>query len=139
MFRLDKRKIFLLYQYFACGEHKQLYSGSNIQKIAVKNEKASERAIWFDECLKKENFLSEKITKKLKTGWEFSHLPPLERAILIYASYELLFSQASNYSKMIIDQIINFSKVYLEDGKYKYINKILDLLMRGEKVNYSPI
>jgi len=60
-------------------------------------------------------------------------LPPLERAILIYASYELLLGKDTYLGKMIIDQAINFSKVYLEDNKYKYINKVLDLIIREEK------
>lgn len=49
---------------------------------------------------------------------------------MIYATYELLSNQNDNYSKMIIDQAINFSKVYLEENKYKYINKVLDLIMK---------
>jgi transcription termination factor NusB len=61
-------------------------------------------------------------------------LPPLEKAILIYATYELLFGQSIHYPKVIIDQIINFSKVYLEEGKYKYVNKVLDLLVKEEKI-----
>ena len=102
MFRLDKRKIFLLYHYYLLGE---------VQKTESENEKERERIIWLNQCLEKEKFLSEKITKKLKIGWEFSHLPPLERAILIYATYELLFGRNIDLSKMIIDQNINFSKV----------------------------
>jgi transcription termination factor NusB len=57
-------------------------------------------------------------------------LPPLEKAILTYAAYELLLVQDLNQVKMIIDQTINFSKAYLEEGKYKYINKVLDLLFK---------
>ena len=124
MFRLDGRKIVLLYQYYLLG---------NIQKIEAENEKERERIIWFDKCLEKEKFLSEKITKKLKTGWEFSRLPSLERAILTYATYELLFGKNTDLGKMIIDQTINFSKVYLEEGKYRYINKVLDLIIKEKE------
>jgi len=34
---------------------------------------------------------------------------------------------------MIISQTVNFSKAYLEESKYKYINKVLDLVSQGEK------
>jgi transcription termination factor NusB len=61
-------------------------------------------------------------------------LPPLEKAILTYATYELLSSQDLNQVKMIIDQTINFSKAYLEEGKYKYINKVLDLLFKEKSI-----
>ena len=123
MFRLDKRKIFLLYHYYLLGR---------IQKKENDNE---ERVIWLNKCLEKENFLSKKINKKLKVGWEFSHLPPLERAILVYSGYELLFGENNNgLVKMIISQTINFSKAYLEENKYKYINKVLDLISKEEKI-----
>jgi transcription termination factor NusB len=122
MFRLDKRKIFLLYHYYLL---------SRVQKSEGENEK--ERVVWFDKCLEKERLLSEKITKKLKIGWEFSRLPPLERAILIYAAYEMLFGKNADLGKMIISQNINFSKAYLEGDKYKYINKVLDLIIKESR------
>jgi transcription termination factor NusB len=122
MFRLDKRKIFLLYSYYLLGK---------VQKIEKESEK--ERIIWLNQCLEKEKYLSEKITKKLKTGWEFSHLPPLERAILTYAAYELLFGKNADLGKMIISQAISFSKAYLEEDKYKYINKVLDLISKEKR------
>jgi N utilization substance protein B len=65
-------------------------------------------------------------------------LPPLEKAILTYSAYELLFGENANLEKMIIDQIINFSKAYLEENKYKYINKVLDLISKEEKVIPVP-
>ena len=119
MFRLDKRKIFLLYSYYLLRK---------AQKI--ENESDKERIFWLNNCLEKEKYLSEKITKKLKTGWEFSHLPPLERAILTYSTYELFFGKNTDLDKMIISQAISFSKAYLEENKYKYINKVLDLISK---------
>ena len=120
MFRLDKRKIFLLYHYYLLGE---------IQTTSQnENEKELERVVWLNQCLEKENLLVEKIAKKLKTGWDFSHLPPLEKAILTYATYELLLGKNAELAKMIIGQTINFSKVYLEENKHRYINKVLDMI-----------
>ena len=106
-----------------------------IQKIESEDEKEKERIIWLAKCLEKEQFLSEKINEKLKTGWEFSRLSPLEKAILTYASYELLVGKNIDLAKMIIDQTINFSKVYLEENKFKYINKNLDLLWKNLEVS----
>ena len=73
----------------------------------------------------------------MKENWEFSSLPPLEKAILIFAGYELIFGSNAHYPKIIIDQVINFSKVYLEEKKYKYINKVLDLLSKKNKEKYQ--
>ena len=126
MFRLDKRKIFLLYQYYLLGI---------VQKTKEESEKEKERIIWLNKCLEKEDFLSKKIAIKLKVGWEFSYLPPLEKAILTYASYELLFGKNNDLVKMIISQTVNFSKVYLEENKYKYINRVLDLVSKEEKIS----
>ena len=124
MFRLDKRKIFLLYHYYLVDNFFDHKSGECI------DEKEQKRVLWLKDCLKDKDFLQEKIAKKLKTGWEFSRLPPLEKAILTYATYELFSVQDFNQVKMLIDQTINFSKVYLEENKYKYINKVLDLLFK---------
>jgi len=124
MFRFDKRKVFLLYHYYLLDN---FFSDKSVKN---EDEKGQKRLFWLNDCLKGETYFREKIAQKLKIGWEFSRLPPLEKAILIYATYELLFKSNSDYEKMIIDQTINFSKVYLEEGKYRYINKILDLLFK---------
>ena len=126
MFRLDKRKIFLLYQYYLLGK---------VQKVEEEDKKAKERVLWLANCCEEEKYLGEKITKKLKTGWDFSRLPPLERAILVYAAYELLFGKNANLGEMIIAQTINFSKAYLETGKHRYINKVLDLIKEEKALN----
>ena len=130
MFRLDKRKIFLLYQYYLLD--KPFNTNKSVKDL---DEKEQKRLFWFNYFLKEETSLREKIAKKLKVGWEFSRLPPLEKAILTYAAYELLSAQDFNQVKMIIDQTVNFSKVYLEEGKYKYINKILDLLFKEKSID----
>ncbi|WNE41138.1 MAG: Transcription antitermination protein NusB [Mycoplasmataceae bacterium] len=121
MFRFDKRKIFLLYYYYLIN---------SIPNDSEENEIEKGRFVWLDKCLKKEELLKEKINSKLKTGWEFSQLPPLERSILIYSVYELIFGKNKDLEKMIIDQTINFSKVYLDKEKFKYINKLLDLTIK---------
>ena len=129
MFRLDKRKIFLLYHYYLVDKF------FNNKRVDNLDEKEQKRFFWLKDCLKNKDFLQEKIAKKLKTGWEFSRLPPLEKAILAYATYEIFSAQDFNQVKMIIDQTINFSKVYLEENKYKYINKVLDLLFKEKNVD----
>jgi transcription termination factor NusB len=125
MFRLDKRKIFLIYQHYLIGN-----LSNSIKEC--ENEKEKNRISWFNECLKKEDLLKEKINKKLKAGWDFSQSPPLEKSILIYSTYELFFGKNIDLEKMIIDQVINFSKVYLEEEKFKYINKILDSMIKDK-------
>jgi transcription termination factor NusB len=54
----------------------------------------------------------------------------LEKATLIYASHEMLFNP-DVFVPSLINQIVEFSKKYLELEKYKYINKVLDLLFKS--------
>ncbi|KLL02226.1 MAG: transcription antitermination protein NusB [Mycoplasmataceae bacterium RC_NB112A] len=122
--RLDKKKIVLLYQYYLLGK--------------INPEGAEEKLIeWFKQCLAQENFLRPRIAAKLKKDWEFSRLSPLEKAILIYGAYELLVETRTKLflSNLIINNLINFSKAYLEKEKVGYINKVLDLLSQEKKSN----
>lgn len=119
--RLDKKKIFLLYQYYLLGET----NPEGIKEEAVN---------WFNnQFLAKENFLRQKVAQQLKSTWEFSRLPPLEKAILIYGAYELLLEHKESHSNLVINNLINFSKAYLEKEKIGYVNKVLDLLAKEKK------
>ncbi|MCE8162824.1 MAG: hypothetical protein I3273_01345 [Candidatus Moeniiplasma glomeromycotorum] len=119
--RLEKRKIFLLYQHYLLDEI---------------NEAGNEKKLidWFNnEFLEKEEFLKQKVSVKLKKNWDFSRLPPLEKAILIYSAYELFFGQKPEHSSLVINNVVNFNKAYLEKEKLGYINKLLDLLAKERK------
>ncbi|MCE8158919.1 MAG: hypothetical protein I3270_00325 [Candidatus Moeniiplasma glomeromycotorum] len=119
--RLDKKKIFLLYQYYLLGK---------INPEGIKEETLN----WFNnKCLAKESFLQQKVAQQLKSTWDFPRLPPLEKAILIYGAYELLLEQKASHANLVINNLINFSKAYLEKEKIGYINKVLDLLIQEKK------
>jgi transcription termination factor NusB len=62
-------------------------------------------------------------------------LPPLEKAVLIYGVYELFFEQKLQHAKLVINNVLNFSKAYLEKEKIGYINKVLDLLVKEKMDN----
>ena len=112
-FKLDKKKIFLLYQYYL------LFDNS-----------FCEEDVWIKDFWEKEKILIEKIERKMKITWKFYRLPPLEKATLTYAAYKIIFDNINNHQVLLINQIINFSKKYLEENKYKYINKVLDLIYK---------
>lgn len=123
---VDKYKISLLYKYYLLGDLNWL---EPTQKQSQTNKRKN-RTAWFLNGLEKEKYLIGEIEKRLKTGWNFSHLPPLEKATLIYASYEIFFN-SNVFVPALINQIVEFSKKYLESEKYKYINKVLDLLFKS--------
>lgn len=92
-------------------------------------EEDKELSKWIKQFKTQEIKLQKNIEDKLKTGWTFSRILPLEKAIMMYAAKEIEAHKPQS-SKPIIDQIINFSKAYLEENKYKYINKVLDLFIK---------
>ncbi|WP_369085967.1 transcription antitermination factor NusB [Metamycoplasma spumans] len=55
--------------------------------------------------------------------WEWSRINPLTRAIIIYGEYELLL----NDPKVVINEMINISKIFSPNNDYKFVNKVLDL------------
>jgi len=76
----------LLYQYYLLGE---------VREFTDQKLKNQERIAWLNNCQKKEKYLREKVDENLKEGWHFSHLPPLEKAILISGVYELLWKNGN--------------------------------------------
>lgn len=126
---VDHQKISLLYRYYLLNDLDWLEQ----TKIQAQTEKKKTVIIWFLACLEKEKYLIMKIESKLKTGWTFSYLPPLEKTVLVYVSHEIFFNK-SVFVPSLIDQAVDFSKKYLEPDKYRYINKILDLLFKSEKL-----
>ncbi|KLL04099.1 MAG: transcription antitermination protein NusB [Mycoplasmataceae bacterium CE_OT135] len=126
-FFLDKQKISLLYKYYLLGDLSWLEPA----KEQVQTEKQKAQIAWFLNCWEKEKYLITQIESKLKTGWTFSRLPPLEKAVLIYAAYEIFFAKGV-FIPSLLNQVVEFSKRYLENDKYKYINKILDLIYKSK-------
>ena len=128
---IEKTKIFLLYRYYLSDSSsffnwlKQEKESSHKENQLTRIEKIE----WLFKCLQKERELASEIENKLNEGWFFDYLPPLEKSILIYSSYEILFNQKMPIPSLI-NQIIEFSKKYLEPNKYGYINKVLDLLFK---------
>jgi len=127
---LNHQKFSLLYKYYLLGD----LSWLDQAKSQIQTEKQKNEIAWFLTCLEKEKYLITKIEGKLKTGWDFSHLPPLEKVVLVYASHEIFFNK-NVFIPSLIDQTVDFSKKYLEPDKYRYINKVLDLLFKSEKLN----
>jgi len=126
-FFLDKQKISLLYKYYLLGDLSWLESA----KEQAQTEKQKAKIAWFLTCYEKEKYLITQIESKLTKGWSFSRLPPLEKSVLVYATHEILFVKEI-FIPSLINQIVEFSKKHLEDDKYKYVNKILDLMYKSK-------
>ncbi|BAP39358.1 transcription antitermination protein NusB [Metamycoplasma canadense] len=94
-----------------------------------------------------ENNLNEISTKELKTleiikskyqtltnigkkflleEWKWERISPLVRAILLYGIYELTF----NEPKVVINEMINITKLFSPGEDFKFVNKILDRISK---------
>ncbi len=71
--------------------------------------------------------------------WEFTRLGQMEKSILRLGAYEMLFTQTD--TPVIINEAINFAKIYGEDNAPKLINGVLDALKhkRGMQPHATPI
>lgn len=110
----------ILYQYFL-----QQKTAQEFEEYLLSNQITNENQIqtikeilWYQDSLVKE------IEKYLKSSWSFKNLKPIEKAILILATYEILHTNTQK--AIIINEAIIISKQYCDKNTYKYINGVLD-------------
>ncbi|MCL6428468.1 hypothetical protein LT335_00007 [Spiroplasma sp. JKS002669] len=116
----------ILYQYFLEQNNQKdfekflatIASEENQSQITVVKD-----IIWYQSDLIKE------IEKYLKTNWTFNSLKPTERAILILAAYEILYTKTDK--AIIINEAIILAKQYCDKNVYKYINGVLDKINKS--------
>ena len=71
------------------------------------------------------------IIKALNNAWIWERLQPLIRAILLYGLYELFI----NEPKVVINEMVNITKIYTIGDEYKLVNKVLDTLLKTNKIS----
>ena len=71
------------------------------------------------------------IIKALNNAWIWERLQPLIRAILLYGLYELFI----NEPKVVINEMVNITKIYTIGDEYKLVNKILDTLLKTNQIS----
>ena len=71
------------------------------------------------------------IIKALNNAWIWERLQPLIRAILLYGLYELFI----NEPKVVINEMVNITKIYTIGDEYKLVNKVLDMLLKTNKIS----
>ncbi len=72
------------------------------------------------------------ISKYLKRGWTLDRLYDIDKAILRVATYEILKGDLSP-AEAVINDAINFAKKYSNDKSPKFINALLDTILKKEK------
>ncbi|MCK5867558.1 MAG: transcription antitermination protein NusB [Mycoplasmataceae bacterium] len=66
------------------------------------------------------------ISQFIKRGWTWVRLPVMSRAILIYGCYELAFREKA----LVINELIEYTKEYVPDDTYKFVNPVLENIWR---------
>ena len=96
-------------------DSKQIFEDNNLDDNAIKI---------IEQIEAKYDSLKKIIIAALSADWEWERLQPLVRAILLYGTYELFL----NNPKIVINEIINITKIYIPGTVYKLVNKVLDLI-----------
>ena len=96
-------------------DSKQIFEDDNLVDNAIKI---------IEQIEAKYDSLKKIIIAALSADWEWERLQPLVRAILLYGTYELFL----NNPKIVINEMINITKIYIPGTVYKLVNKVLDLI-----------
>ena len=96
-------------------DSKEIFEDDNLDDNAIKI---------IEQIEAKYDSLKKILIAALSADWEWERLQPLVRAILLYGTYELFLSN----SKIVINEMINITKIYIPGTVYKLVNKVLDLI-----------
>lgn len=118
IFRSDKRLKIISYLYFF-----------ELMEIPLEAKKAFEEDLLSSSEIKiienisaNYNKYKQLVSRFIVKNWSFERLNPLERAILIWGSFEL----SINEKNQTIYEIVGLTKDLIPDDSYKFVNKILD-------------
>lgn len=132
--RVDERikVIQSLYQIFAFDENKIDYDATNII-CSIYNVNNFDLVPDYSKyvyslSLDHLNEIIDLINPNLH-NWVFSRLDNVAKAILVLGVCEGNYTKISN-KKIVIDSLVNISKNFLKNDDYKYINAVLDKVIK---------
>jgi len=111
-----------LYQYYLAQQNQEQFK----QFLFEEEGKSllAEQCHSLNDLVNHEPILIIQIQKHLKIPWTFNNLKPIEKAVLILAVYEILYTTTDK--AIIINEAIIITKAYCPNNAYKYINGVLD-------------
>jgi N utilization substance protein B len=119
-----------LYQWDMTGQ-----DASSINSSFIHDERLKGRyREYFEKMIKEIPLNIEKIDGviALHTDRPVERLDPLEKAILRIGTYELLF-QIDIPQNVVVNEAIEIAKLFCADNGYKYVNGVLDKVVKGQK------
>ena len=72
------------------------------------------------------------ITEHTTRNWKIERMPSVDRNILRLAVYEILYCEDVP-DKVAIDEAIEFAKIYSDDKSPKFINSVLDKVLKSKQ------
>jgi N utilization substance protein B len=72
----------------------------------------------------------DSMIKESATQWPLEQVAPVDRAILRYGTWELLFAENRPSEKVIIDESIELAKEYGGDSSPSFINGVLGNILK---------
>jgi len=79
----------------------------------------------------------DSLIKEYSTNWKFERIAPIDKAILRFSIYCLLYKKDIP-ENVVIDEAIELSKIYSSEKSYKFINGILDGI-KNKKTKEKPV
>jgi N utilization substance protein B len=73
----------------------------------------------------------DELIKKYSENWKFERISPVDKAILRFSIYSLLYRKDIPV-KVVIDEAIEIGKSYSTEKSYQFINGILDRIRINE-------
>ena len=124
----------LLYQI----EIQKEVSNEDIELFFENNQINSEEAKEYVEDVingvaKESTDIIEEISKNLKQDWEVDRISKINLALLKLAIYEILFTDTPY--KVAINEVVELSKKYSEDGSSNFINGVLASIVKENEEN----
>ncbi|MBU3759726.1 MAG: transcription antitermination factor NusB [Candidatus Omnitrophica bacterium] len=77
------------------------------------------------------------IVAKYAKNWEISRMAVVDRNILRFATYELVFCEDIP-PNVTINEAVNIAKKFSQEDSGKFVNGVLDQISHSEKIKTSP-
>jgi N utilization substance protein B len=84
------------------------------------------------EGVRSEQAALDQVLESVSINWRVDRMPPIDRAILRIALYELRHSQGTS-TGTIIDEAVELAKRYSTEQSGPFVNGVLDTLARLER------
>ena len=93
---------------------------------------------YFTELLRESINHADELTRKFSTYIQIPavQVDPVEKAILLYATYEMLYRRDTP-TKVVISEAVNLCKKFGAVGGYKFVNGVLDKVA-GSRGDLDP-